>query len=165
MAEESINKLYDNKDLDRLGPMSLDSGPISGLLRELRDLEASRAHVLLWTRARWMREGLPITWLNSSAKKLPDGTIEFTAKGKVSPSNAKVPDLTGKKAVLLPSTEKLDEEIEKCIAPFYTIRGAINILQIILGIPDNDPKRKEERYLTFFKRLGETIPSPRKFGS
>lgn len=171
----AVNKFYgDNEDLRRLGSESLQAAPLVEHLRKMRALEGARGHLLLQQRARWLEEGVPVSFAHAEATKDPDGTITIVAKGKPKVEDVPVPNLKDKKLVLVPSLRDLNEEIDVVAAPYYTANGAVAILEIILGVRFKDTKSRLERLREFFKKVGPAtcsecgsevrgdIPQPKK---
>ncbi len=161
MSTEQVSRFYDNEDLETLAIQEISTRPLVRQLRELRNLETTWAHSRLYTTARWLRDGFPISFTDCSVKRLPDGTIEFTARGKPLEKPAKLPDLKGKKALIIPSAKTLDDQVENCIAPYYTLNGAVNILEILLGVGQlHGQKEKQKRFREFFASRGIELPPP-----
>lgn len=155
---------YTNEDLDQISPDELlKAGPIKARLAELRAMELDKARNFFWLRHRWLEEGLPITFHDCTVTK-EGGHVKLEAKGKTQPKDSKLPDLKGRRCLVIPIDEEgaFDAQIDKILAPFFYIRGAVNILQLILGIPDEEGVTREEIYQKFFRDLGEELPPYRR---
>ncbi len=160
------NPLYDYTEVEGLDPTAkLRKGQLIAHLLDLYDLEFEKMKPLLLMRSEWMETGLPVTFNSCTITEKPDGTFELHATGK-RPPQMKIGNLEGRKVIVMASPKALDEQLDMYVAPFYAVRGAVNMLQIVLGVGRaKDPRRKEEVYLELFRNAGEKLSSPRKFGA
>ena len=153
----SGNLFYDNKDLDGLpADLRLASAPIVKMLRDYRDVEAVGGRRCLWMGHRWMDKGIPVTIQNCKITKTGKNTFTIEATG-VAASEKTVPQLKGQVIILPSQLRRLDEEIVNGVAPFFACRGAVEALEMALGLDPHGDMKKYDRYLITLRQESEEV--------